>query len=373
MKKWMVIMILVALLLFGSVIGFNFYNFAQKGKEMASKPAPVFPVTTLTVKGSDWSPTLEAIGFIEPNQGLDISTQIAGTVDKLSFESGEQVKKGTLLLSLNTDVERANLKSSQGKLPAAKANYERMRSLYTKGGVSKGNLDDAQAEYLALQGQIDALQATIDRMTIRAPFSGQVGLRNVFLGQYLKAGDNIVRLEDTSVMKIRFTIAQTELAKIKVGQQLDIMVDAYPQRPFKGTIAAIEPAVKQLSGVIEVQAAIPNAEGLLRSGMYAKVQVLLPVIREQIIVPQTAINFTLYGQTVYVVEQGKDAKGQPVNIAKQVVVNVGEREAEVAHVLSGLKAGDVVVTSGQIRLSNGSQVKAVEDNTLAKPATVPAL
>lgn len=373
MKKWIIIMILIVLLLFGSVIGFNFYKFAQMGKAMASKPAPIFPVTTLTVKGHNWSPTIEAIGFIEPNQGLDISTQVAGTVDKLSFESGEKVKKGTLLLSLNTDVERANLKSSLGKLPAAKANYERMRSLYGKGGVSKGNLDDAQAEYLSLQGQIDSLQATIDRMTIRAPFNGQVGLRNVFLGQYLKAGDNIVRLEDTSVMKIRFTIAQTDLSKVKVGQSINIFVDAYPQRPFTGKIAAIEPAVKQLSGVVEVQASIPNAEGLLRSGMYAKVQVLLPVIKDQIIIPQTAINFTLYGQTVYIVENGKNIKGQPATIAKQVVVNVGERNEDVAHVLNGLKIGDIVVTSGQIRLSNGSQVKAEEDNTLAKPATLPAL
>ncbi len=373
MKKWMIIMLLIALLLFGSVIGFNFYKFAQMGKAMASKPAPVFPVTLLTVKGSDWSPTLEAIGFIEPNQGVDISTQVAGTVDKIAFESGESVSKDRLLLSLNTDVERANLKSAQGKLPAARANYERMRSLYGKGGVSKGDLDNAQAEYLALQGQIESLQATINRMTIRAPFGGQVGLRNVFLGQYLKAGDSIVRLEDTSVMKLRFTVAQTELSKIRIGQPLDILVDAYPQRPFQGTITAMEPAVKQLSGVVEVQAALPNTDGLLRSGMYARVKVRLPVMKAQIVIPQTAINFTLYGQTVYVVDDAKDAKGQPARMARQVVVNVGEREEELAHVLTGLKDGDVIVTSGQIRLSNGSQVTEVEDSTLAKPATVPAL
>lgn len=373
MKKWMIIMLLIALLLFGSVIGFNFYKFAQMGKAMASKPAPVFPVTLLTVKGSDWSPTLEAIGFIEPNQGVDISTQVAGTVDKIAFESGESVSKDRLLLSLNTDVERANLKSAQGKLPAARANYERMRSLYGKGGVSKGDLDNAQAEYLALQGQIESLQATINRMTIRAPFGGQVGLRNVFLGQYLKAGDSIVRLEDTSVMKLRFTVAQTELSNIRIGQPLDILVDAYPQRPFQGTITAMEPAVKQLSGVVEVQAALPNTDGLLRSGMYARVKVRLPVMKAQIVIPQTAINFTLYGQTVYVVDDAKDAKGQPARMARQVVVNVGEREEELAHVLTGLKDGDVIVTSGQIRLSNGSQVTEVEDSTLAKPATVPAL
>ncbi len=373
MKKWMVIMLLIALLLFGSVIGFNFYKFAKMGEAMANRPIPEFPVTTQVIKPTHWSPVIDAIGFVEPNQGVDVSTQVAGTVDKISFESGRKVKKGTLLISLNTDVERANLQSSLGKLPAAKANFERMRSLYGKGGVSKGDFDNAQADYLALEGQIQALKATIDRMTIRAAFDGQVGIRNVYLGQYLKAGDSIVRLEDTSMMKIRFTVPQTDISRIQVGQNIQIYVDAYPARPFKGAIAAIEPAVKQASGVIEVQATIPNADGLLRSGMYAKVEVLLPTQPAQVVIPQTAINFTLYGQTVYVLHQEQDAKGKPVTVAKQAVVNVGERQDEVAHVLSGLNIGDEIVTSGQIRLSNGSHVKKVDDKALEKPTSLPAL
>lgn len=373
MKKWMVMMLLIALLLFGSVIGFNFYKFAKMGEAMANQPAPVFPVTEQEIKATNWSPVIEAIGFIEPNQGVDVSTQVAGTVANISFESGQKVKKGTLLVSLNTDVERANLQSSQAKLPAAKANYERMRSLYGKGGVSKGDFDNAQADYFSLEGQVAALKATIDRMTIQAPFAGQVGIRNVFLGQYLTAGTQIVRLEDTSVMKIRFTVPQTDIARIKVGQNLHIYVDAYPARPFIGKIAAIEPAVKQTSGVIEIQAAIPNADGLLRSGMYAKAEVILPTQHEQIVIPQTAINFTLYGQTVYVLQDDKDAKGNPVTVAKQAVVEVGERRGDSAHILSGLKIGDKIVTSGQIRLSNGSHVKPAEDQALIKPAALPAL
>ena len=162
-------------------------------------------------------------------------------------------------------------------------------------------------------------------------------------------------------MKIRFTIPQTDISKVNVGQSLNIFVDAYPNQPFEGQISAIEPAVNAQSGVVEVQAALPNTHNLLRSGMFAKVQVLLPVLTEQVVLPQNAINFTLYGETVFVLEDGKTAQGEPVKIAKQVVVKVGERAGNDAHVVSGLKPGDLVVTSGQIRLSNGSQAKLVED------------
>ena len=206
-------------------------------------------------------------------------------------------------------------------------------------------------------------------------------IRNAYLGQYLSAGSQIVRLEDTSMMKIRFTIPQTDISKLKTGQTLHIYVDAYPKQPFQGTVSAIEPAVSAQSGVVQVQAAIPNSDGLLRSGMFAKVQVQLPVEPAQITIPQTAINFTLYGQTVFVVEEGKDDKGQPLTdadgkpvlVAKQVEVNVGERKEEVAHILNGLKAGDRVVIAGQVRLSNGSHVKIIENSLLNKPDTTPML
>ena len=375
------VMLLIALLIFGTVIGFNLFKNHMMAKYFANMPIPTFPVSVQAVKPADWTPTIEAIGFIEPNQGLDISNETAGKVDKIAFESGHMVKTGDLLLSLDASVEQANLKASQGRMPATKANLDRMRSLYAKGTVSKGNLDSAEADYLQLAGQIESLQATINRMNIRAPFSGQVGIRNVYLGQYLQAGSDIVRLEDTSVMKIRFTIPQTEISKLKIGQTLHIFVDAYPQQPFQGAVNAIEPAVSAQSGVVQVQASIPNSDSLLRSGMFAKVQVQLPVEPAQIAIPQTAINFTLYGQTVFVVAEGKDDKGQPlvdaegkpVLVAKQVVVKVGERKEEVAHILDGLKAGDQVVTAGQVRLSNDSHVKIIEDSLLNKPDTTPML
>lgn len=381
MKKWTAVMLLIALLIFGSVIGFNLFKNHMMAQYFANMPIPTIPVSVQEAKASDWGPTIEAIGFIEPNQGLDISNETAGKVQTIKFESGQQVKRGDLLLNLDASVEEANLKAAQGKMPATKANLDRMRSLFTKGNVSRGDVDNAEANYLELAGQIESLQATIDRMYIKAPFSGQVGIRNVYLGQYLQAGSNMVRLEDTSVMKIRFTIPQTDISKLKVGQALHIYVDAYPEQPFQGTVSAIEPAVSAQSGVVQVQAAIPNSDGMLRSGMFAKVQVQLPVIPAQIAIPQTAINFTLYGQTVFVITEGQDDKGQPlvdaegkpVLVANQVVVKVGERKEEVAHILDGIKAGDRIVTAGQVRLSNGSHVKIIEDSLLTKPAKSPML
>ena len=381
MKKWTAVMLLIALLIFGTVIGFNLFKNHMMAKYFANMPIPTFPVSVQAVKPADWTPTIEAIGFIEPNQGLDISNETAGKVQKIYFESGQMVKSGDLLITQETSVEEANLKANQGRMPATKANLDRMRSLYTKGNVSKGDVDNAEASYLELAGQIEASQATLDRMRIRAPFSGQVGIRNVYLGQYLQPGTNIVRLEDTSMMKIRFTIPQTDIAKLKIGQSLHIYVDAYPKQPFQGTISAIEPAVNAQSGVVQIQASVPNSDGYLRSGMFAKVQVQLPVQPAQIAIPQTAVNFTLYGQTVFVVEEGKDeqgkplkdAEGKPIKVAKSVVVNVSERKDDVALITDGLKAGDQVVTAGQVRLSNGSHVKIIEDTLLAKPATTPML
>lgn len=381
MKRWTVVMILIVLLIFGSVIGFNLFKNHMMAKYFANMPIPTFPVAVQTVTTRDWTPTIEAIGFIEPNQGLDISNEVAGKVARIAFESGQMVRKDDPLLSLNAAVEEANLKASEGRMPATRANLDRMRSLYGKGTVSKGNLDSAEADYLALAGQIESLQATINRMNIRAPFAGQVGIRNVFLGQYLTAGTNVVRLEDTSVMKIRFTIPQTDLAKVKVGQQLHIYVDAYPNKPFTGAIAAIEPAVNAQSGVVQVQATVPNSDGMLRSGMFARVQVQLPVLKSQMAIPQTAINFTLYGQTVYVVEPGKDEqgqplkndKGEPIQVARQVVVEVGERKEDQAHITGGLQPCQEVVVSGQVRLSNGSHVTLVQDPLLQKPASIPML
>ncbi|MFM5128270.1 efflux RND transporter periplasmic adaptor subunit [Aeromonas veronii] len=377
MKKWMAIMLLIAIALFGSVIGFNLFKQKMIAQYMANRPEPEFPVTAMVTKTQDWVPTIEAIGFIEPNQGVTLSTELAGTIDAITFESGKPVKADQLLLSLDSTVERANLRASQAKLPAAKAKFDRFQNLYKTSSISKEQLDEAEAAYRSLEADIESLKATIARREVRAPFSGVVGLRNVFLGQYLQPGTDIVRLEDTSVMRLRFTVPQTDISKIKLGQTIKINVDAYPQTQFDGHITAIEPAVNFQSGLIQVQADIPNNDGQLRSGMFARASIILPTVKDQIVIPQTAISFTLYGQNVYVLKEGEetDKEGNKVKVlrAKQVVVKAGERRGNDVHVLSGIQAGDQIVLSGQVRLSNDTKVHVVENDALAVPAQTPML
>lgn len=369
MKKWTAIMLLVAVILFGSVIGFNFFKQQKIAEFMASMPEPSFPVTVVQTETSDWVPTIQAIGFIEPNQGVDIANEIAGKISNIAFKSGTKVERDQLLVTLDSDVEIANLKSSVAKLKAAKSKFLRYESLYKKRAISKEDLDESEANYLSLVADIESQKATIERRQIRAPFTGEVGLRNVYLGQYLSSGTSIVRLEDTSVMRLRFTVPQTDISKIIVGQTVEILVDSYPDKTFSGHITAIEPAVNYQSGLIQVQADIPNSDSHLRSGMFARANIILDTIADQIIVPQTAITFTLYGNNVYIVNEDENGDLR----VKQSVVTIGERIKDIAHILSGIEPGDRVVTSGQVRLSNNAKVRIVESSALNTPAETPML
>ncbi|MGO3799351.1 MAG: efflux RND transporter periplasmic adaptor subunit, partial [Vibrio casei] len=366
MKKWTFFMLLIAVLLFGSVIGFNMFKQKKIAEYMANMPEPEFPVTIVQVSPQDWVPTINAIGFVEPNQGVTLMAQDSGQIEKIDFESGNQVKKGQVLVQVDSKVEIAELKSSQAKLPAAKAKFLRYKGLYSKGSISQESYDNAQADYYSLSADIESSKASIERRTITAPFDGIVGLRNVFLGQYLATGDKVVRLEDTSIMRLRFTVPQTDISKIHVDQQINILADSYPGKTFEGKISAIEPAVNAQSGLIQVQADIPNNDGQLRSGMFARASIIMPTLKDQIIVPQTAITYTLYGDSIYVIEE-KDG----VKRVKQQVVKVGERKGSIAHILKGIEDGQTIITSGQVRLSNNSKVKVVESDATTPPETTP--
>jgi len=373
MKKWVAFAIILGILVFGSVIGFNMFKAKKIREYLASRPIPEFSVTSTTVKVQDWTPHLRAIGFIEPIQGVTIANEVAGKVVKIDFTSGQNLTKGDPIIYLDSEVEQANLKSAKARLPSVERNFKRINALFKSGSVSQGEIDQAEADYLALQGQIESYEATISLRTIRAPFSGIAGLRNVFLGEYLTSGSDIVRLEDISRMQMRFTIAQNDLNKIFIGQKMDVSVDAQPNTSFNGVITAIEPAVNYQSGVIQVQASIPNDDQVLRSGMFAKANIILPTLEKQVIVPTTAINYTLYGKTVYVITEQKTDDGNTFLEAKQKIVTLGKTKGNQVHVLSGLEEGDVIVTSGQVRLSNGSHVKIVESNALDIPSVLPAL
>ncbi|MBM7071450.1 efflux RND transporter periplasmic adaptor subunit [Shewanella sp. 202IG2-18] len=372
MKKWILIMLLVAVAAFGSVIGFNLFVQGKISDALSNLPEQEFPVTTQTLKQQSWQPQVNAIGFVEPLQGITISNQLAGVISSIDFKNGAEVKKGQVLVRLDAEVEKANLTSKRVQLPAARADYHRLNKLFRQKSISKQDLDNAEAKYLALEADIKSLQATIDRKVIKAPFSGLIGIRSVHLGEFLKAGSEIVRLEDIKTLKIRFTIPQTQLSKVKVGQALNVNVDAYPSQHFVGHISAIEPAVFYQSGLIQIQAEIPNPDEKLRSGMFAQVNVQLSKLENQIVIPQTAINYALYGSTVYVVNTVTEG-GKSIKRASQVDVNIVERNGNLALVKGNLQPGDQIVVTGQIRLSNNSKVKTVNAKAITTPKAMPQL
>jgi membrane fusion protein (multidrug efflux system) len=374
---------LAVILFLGSVIGFNLFKNHMMAQFFATRPPPTFPVTVQKIEPMTWKPILSAFGFIEPYQGVTLATEAGGTVKNIAFESGQSVVKGQVLLSLDSTVEEAKLEAQEALLPARERQMKRALKLFADNSISENQKDDAVAEYFSLKSEVEALRATIFRRQLAAPFSGVVGLRNVYLGEYLNAGHEIVQLEDISTMRIRFSIAQTDLSRIHVDQALEIQVDAYPEEAFNGKITAIEPAVNSQSGVVEVQADIPNDRQILRSGMFARISVLLPEVTQQTIIVQNAIQFNLYGETLFIIDEEatkalhaqEQNKEDPSNIAvvKQVSVKVKERAGNLAWIESGLKLSDRIITSGQVRLSNGSQVRFVETDSLAPMASIPAL
>jgi membrane fusion protein (multidrug efflux system) len=364
MKKWIAAMLLLALVLFGSVLGFNQFKQQKIAEFMANRPVPQSPVEVVEVQTRDWQSQIAAIGLIEPSQGIKLSTSVSGLVSKIHFSSGEQVKPGQLLVELDRAVEQANLAAAQNRLPAAQSSFDRNQQLYQRNSVSKVALDDAEAEYLTLQSQINSLQAVIDRREIRAPFEGVVGLREVHLGEYLQPGEEITRLESLDAMLIRFSVPQKNLEQLKIGMRVLIDTDAYAERRFEGSITAIDAAISRDSGVVHVQAQIANNDRLLRAGMFASVAILQPKITGALVIPTRAINFSLYGELLYVLVEKGEGDNTQLSV-EQRSITVAERQGEWSRVSRGLNADERVVTSGQVRLRNGAPVKLVDDGVIA--------
>ncbi|MDD7911548.1 efflux RND transporter periplasmic adaptor subunit [Pseudovibrio exalbescens] len=367
MFRWIAGMLVIALLAFGTVIGFNYYV-AEKTKEaLANAPEPTFPVSVQKLEPKVWPQTIQVVGFVEANQGVYVSSEVSGTVTDINFENGDTVKAGDVLVSLDSSVQRAELKVQEVQLPSVEANYNRQLTLFRDQTVSEKAMQDAQSNFEALKARIGTLQTEIAQREIKAPFSGKLGIRSIDLGQYVHAGDNFVRLEDLSVMRVRFSIEQADLSKISLGQEVNLTVVSYPGRVYVGKINAIEPIVSGSTGLVTVQATVPNDDRSLRGGMFASVQVREKDLDKQFVVPQTAIVFALYGDSVFVQETNEDKPR-----ARQVTIKVLQRNGSDALVTGDLKFGDAVVTSGAQNLSNNAAIKVVPDR-VTPPATMPRL
>jgi membrane fusion protein, multidrug efflux system len=354
--------VLIAILLLVAIIGtLAYFKVTQIMGFMAMAKAGMFKqppiaVTTTIAGQSEWQPTLDTIGSVTAINGVTVSTDLAGIVDKIAFTSGTEVKAGDLLVHLNTDQEQAQLEQAKAQLVLAQLTLNRDRDLLAKRTIAQQDYDTAQATYGQMEATVDQYKALIARKTLRAPFDGMVGIRSVNLGQYLNTGDAVVTLQSFDPIFVNFTLPQQDLSKLACGQVVDVRLDAYGDRVFPGKITAINSLVDQATRNVQVQATLPNAEHKLRPGMFAKVSVVMPERESVIALPVSSVHYAPYGDSVFIVGDDKDEDGKPIKSVKEQFVKLGTARGDLISVTSGVKPGDEVVTSGVFRLKSGAAI-----------------
>jgi membrane fusion protein, multidrug efflux system len=355
MIKRMVIMLIVVGVVLGGIFGFQAYKAAMIKQALAAMASPPQTVATATAGYQEWQPQLTAVGSLRAVKGADLSLQVAGIVDEIDFESGADVKEDALLLRLQAEDDIARLHSLQAAAELARITYNRDQRQFKAQAVSQQTLDTDLQNLKSAEAQVAQQQATVDYKFLRAPFAGRLGVRQVDLGQYLSAGTTVVTLQALDPIYIDFYLPQQALDAVKVGQQVTAKIDTYPGQNFAGVISAINPKVDAATRNIQIRATFRNPDAKLLPGMYATVGIAAGAPERHVTLPQTAITYNPYGNTVYIVEdKGKAANGQPNLVARQSFVTTGQVRGDQVAVLSGVKEGDVVVTAGQVKLHNGS-------------------
>ncbi len=361
MIKRMLIMLTLLALFFGALFGWKTYVNQGPGEGSPDQFPPV-TISATTVRTETWTPALTAVGTLETEQGVNVTAQAPGIITALYFESGAEVNPGDLLVQQFIDDDLARLDALKAELRLAEITLQRANELVRDRLVPQLDLDTAESNLDRIRAELDSVQVTIDKKSIRAPFGGQLGIRRVNIGQYIQPGDDIVKLESLKHILVVFPLPQRQLPQVRLGQPVEVSVDAYPDRVFGGEINAIEPEVNQATRSFWLQASLPNESMGLRPGMFAEVSIPLAAEENVVTVPQSAITFSPYGDSVYVVQDATGASGQPEPTVRNVFVTTGATRGDQVAVVNGLAAGEHVVTSGQLKLRNGSRV--IIDNSV---------
>jgi membrane fusion protein (multidrug efflux system) len=357
MKKRMVIMLIAVAVVFGGIFGFQAFKAMMIKKFMSSMAQPPQTVTALKAANSQWQPNLEAVGSLRAVKGADLSLEVSGVVDTISFNSGDDVNEGTVLLKLRSDDDQAKLESLQATADLNQITYDRDQKQFKLQAVSQATIDADAANLKNAQAQAAQQQAILDKKTLKAPFTGHLGIRAVDLGQYLGAGTVIVTLQALDPIFVDFFVPQQSIDQLKLSQPVAVKIDAFKDQTFPGEISAINPKVDASTRNVQVRATLKNADHRLIPGMYATIDISTGAPLNYVTLPQTAITYSPYGDTVYIVdEKGKDASGKPQLVARQNFVTTGATRGDQVAVLKGVSEGETVVTSGQIKLHNGSTV-----------------
>jgi membrane fusion protein, multidrug efflux system len=357
MLKRMLLMLAVMLALLGGLGFFKYRQVQAAIAQGASFAPPPAAVTTMIAKRETWPSTLKVIGTATAIEGVTVSADLPGTIDKINFESGEHVHAGAVLVELDTRQERAQLAAAEADRDLARINYARQQELVKEGVVARTEFDNASAQQKSTEAKVGETRATIDRKTIRAPFTGVLGLRQVNLGQYLAAGQAIVSLQSLNPIYVSFGVPQQITPELKVGRALKITSDDLPGVQFFGRVTAVDSVVDPNTRNIQVQATLANPEGRLRPGMFVQVEVSLGQSEQVIELPASAINYAPYGDSVFVVAELKDPKtGKTYRGVRQQFVKIEGSRGDQVGISSGVNPGDEVVSSGAFKLRNGAPV-----------------
>ncbi len=350
-------------------LGFFKYRQIQTAIAMGSSFAPPpDAVTTVVAKSETWPSTLDVIGTTAAIQGVTVSADLPGAVAKINFESGQAVHAGDVLVELDTREERAQLAAAESDRDLAKINYDRDQQLVKEGVVARMQSDNSSAQQKSTDAKVGEIKATIQRKTIRAPFSGVLGIRQINLGQYLAAGAAIVSLQALNPIYVNFGVPQQQSRFVNTGRVLELTSDDVPGVEFKGHVTAIDSVVNEATRNLQVQATMPNPGGKLRPGMFVQVQLGLGASQNVIPLPASAINYAPYGDSVFVVTDLKDPKGKSYRGVRQEFVKVQGSRGDQVGVISGVNPGEEIVSSGVFKLRNGA---AVQVNNKVRPPNNP--
>ncbi len=354
--SWVYVGVLVVGVIIGIVVGIRGYLGYKAYMSQDRTPT----VSEESALAETWQPTFTSVGNLDPVQGADISNQVAGNVAAINFDSGQEVEKGQLLVQLDDSNERAQLAGFQAQEKLADLNAQRAHDLFAKHLVSQSDVDTADSNLKQAQSNVANTQADIAKKSIRAPFSGHAGIRNVNLGQYLPAGTVLVTLQSLDHMYATFSLPEQALPVLAPRQKVDTTVDTYPNQKFAGEINAIDSKVDPATHNVRVQALIDNPKHQLRAGMFANVTVSAGKPQQVVTVPKSSVTYSLYGDSVFVISPDKEKKGadgKPLMNANEVFVKLGDERGTRVAITEGVKAGDMVVTSGMQKLQKSGAVK----------------
>ena len=367
MKKTIAFTVAGLVLVVAALAGIKAFQIRALIASGADFSVPAETVSATEVRQETWESLLPAVGSVTAVQGVELRAELAGTVREIAFVSGAMAAKGQVLVRLDTTSEQAQLRAAEAQAELARLNLERARGLHEQGVVSKADLDTREAEFLKTGGDVEVIEATIAKKTILAPFAGRLGIRSVNLGQFVNPGDAIVSLHSLDPVYVDFSVPEQQLAQVQRAMEVRVMTDATPGRVFKGNVTAVNPEVDASSRNIKVQATVSNADGELRPGMFARVELVLPETDPILAIPSTSVLHAPYGDSVFVISDVKDEKsGKTVKQVQMTTVRLGLTRGDFVAVTAGLKAGQTVATSGVFKLRNGSPVTV--DNTLAPDA-----